>query len=328
MLDCVFYLYRDVSAAQRGDHAGGTGFWVGVDSKRLPGHYYIFAVSNKHVVADAGASVIRVNMSDGGVGIFEIDPHEWYFDNNDDLAIVFVTVDLEKNRIKVIPASMFVTRNVIEGNDLGPGDEVFMIGRFVRNDGKLTNIPSVRFGSLSMPCGDIEHPSMGVQESFAVEMRSMAGYSGSPVFIYPSAWNMNSGSHVLGGAALYLLGVEWGYIVDKLEVYSPSANSASYVRANTGMNGVVPAWKIQALIDGCPWIPMIDKYEESIIAQEGGSGVSLAAAPVGKEIAPALPDENPQHREDFTSLLNAAAKTRPRGARTSFDENGENSGDS
>ncbi len=312
MLSCVFYLYRDRQAAESGENAGGTGFWTAYQPEDAAGVFYMFAVSNKHVVADAGASVIRVNTTNGRVDAFDVEPHEWYFDNKDDLAITHIqTIDFTKHAIKNIPMSMFVTREIIAQYDLGPGDEVFMIGRFIRHDGKATNIPSVRFGSLSMPESVIYYPLYNAQESFAVEMRSMAGYSGSPVFIYPSQWNMNSGGITIGNTAVFLLGVDWGHIIDHLEVIDgraaqPGKSGSAYVRASTGMNGVVPAWKLSDLIKTSPWAENMRREAKAIASKKAAEGPVSAV-----DVASVDSDANPKHREDFTSLLNAAAKTKP-----------------
>src|ERR1700674_3272212 len=167
LLECVAYLYPSREAAERGQAAGGTGFFAAYASDKVANAYFIFAVSNKHVVADTGASVLRVNTREGGVDIFPFEPHEWYFKNRQDLAIIPVKLDLAKHKIKAAALNEFLTVDAIKTYDVGPGDEVFMIGRFVKHDGKLTNTPSARFGNLSMMVDQIEHPTLGTQESFA-----------------------------------------------------------------------------------------------------------------------------------------------------------------
>jgi hypothetical protein len=218
LLDCVVYLYRTRAEAERGESAGGSGFFCAYTSQVVPSAYFIFSVSNKHVVADAGASVIRINKHGGGVDIFELEPDQWFFTAQNDLAIVPIALDLEIHRVKALPLDDCLTKSAVESYDIGPGDEVFMIGRFIKHDGRLTNTPSVRFGNLSMMVDQIDHPTYGTQESFAVETRSMGGYSGSPVFVYPSPWNMNRGNIQIGNTKVFLLGIDWGHIVDHQEV--------------------------------------------------------------------------------------------------------------
>jgi hypothetical protein len=315
MLQSVFYLYPSREAAEQGHAAGGTGFIVAYDSTKVPNTYFLFAVSNKHVVADSGASVMRLNKKDGGIDIIEMEPHEWYFTSNQDLAIVPIMVNLDKHRVKAVPFNDLISPDAIATFDIGPGDEVFMIGRFVNHDGKLVNSPSVRFGNLSMMVDNIEHPNLGVQESFAVEMRSMGGYSGSPVYVYPSAWNMNRRSTSVGGQRLFLLGVDWGHIVDHSEVRekivsiemeaTARGRTIAYVAANTGMNGVVPAWRLAEMIKKNPWTEAIEAEERRIAAADAAatSGVVLDSA------APA-DGANPNHLGDFKRLVDVAALRR------------------
>jgi hypothetical protein len=313
MLDCVFYLYCNREGAEKGENSGGTGFWVAYESDKVPNAYWIFAVSNKHVVAEIGASVIRVNTKEGGVDIFEIEPHEWFFTHDDDLAIIHIPLDLTKHRVHAILLSLFVTKEIIQKHDLGPGDEIFMIGRFVKHDGMLTNAPSVRFGNYSITNTLMPHPSIGMQESFGVEMRSMGGYSGSPVFIYPSEWNMNSGNITTQvPVPLFLLGINWGHIVDHSEVKEKiisintqsagETRSVQYVLVNTGMNGVIPAWRLAELIFNSTWIPVIRRKEEELFIQAtNGPDVVMDSAVLDDS-------KNLTHREDFTALLNAAVR--------------------
>jgi hypothetical protein len=210
----------------------------------------------------------------------EFEPHEWHFTNQHDLAIIPIKVDLAIHRVKAIALTSFITPDAVREYDIGPGDEVFMIGRFVKHDGRLINSPSVRFGNLSMMVDDIEHPSLGMQESFAVEMRSMGGYSGSPVYVYPSQWNMNSGGTMIGGQHLFLLAIDWGHIVDHSEVREkivvteqqsmivPGERKIAYVAANTGMNGVVPAWRLADMIKKNPWTDTIEAEEKRIASED------------------------------------------------------------
>ena len=78
---------------------------------------------------------------------------------------------------------------------VGPGDDLLYVGRFMSHAGKYQNMPSVRFGNISMnPCDEepIEYddPQTGqrrLQVGFLVEARSRSGFSGSPVFLHKTA---------------------------------------------------------------------------------------------------------------------------------------------
>lgn len=258
-LQCVFYLYRNREAAEHGSAFGGTGFLIGLHNPANPTQYYFYAISNRHVVHRDAASVIRLNQRDGLVDIMETEPTDWIESTAHDLAATPIPIDVERHSIGFVPTQIFLTKDVVDRGVIGPGDDTFMIGRFVNHDGRLVNRPSVSFGHLSMMPDGITHPVYRrAEESFAVEMRSMSGYSGSPVFVLPAQFDLRNHSHA-AFRGLFLLGVNWGYIVTNADVReraeairTASAESlhrnVQYVPINTGMNGVVPAWHLYDLL--------------------------------------------------------------------------------
>ena len=80
---------------------------------------------------------------------------------------------------------------------------------------------------------------------------------------------------------------------------------------NAGISIAMTATDILDFLEG----PILKaKRDEEIAAQTNARGYrpsSVGSVRVGKSSAPKVKDENPQHREDFTSLLNAAAKKQP-----------------
>jgi hypothetical protein len=102
-------------------------------------------------------------------------------------------------------------------------------------------------------------PKTPPQESFAVELRSTCGYSGSPVFVSVESPIKNFSDSV--GKLDLLLGVLWGHIVEPWTVETriikkvmqaglgPDEREVDQVSANTGMNGVVPVWRLKELLD-------------------------------------------------------------------------------
>lgn len=265
-LECVFYLYRSRESALAGEDMGGTGFVTGVASKVDPKHrFYGYAVTNRHVAIDQGFSCIRVNRRDGGVDVFEFDPSEWTpHPDGDDLAILpFVGISESAHTVKLFADDWHLSEADARTLDIGPGDDVFMVGRFVHHDGKERNEPTVRFGNISMAPRHMQQSATRNyfrQLSYAVELRSMGGYSGSPVFIYRGPWDMRTNSIVVGAnKVVRFLGVHWGHIVDTLEVkserqrvqpqgFGDTQPVINFVQANTGMNGVIPAWRLKELL--------------------------------------------------------------------------------
>jgi hypothetical protein len=129
------------------------------------------------------------------------------------------------------------------------------VGRLVNHEGRQKNIPTARFGNISMmPEEPILHPSGIMQESFVVEARSWSGYSGSPVFAWIPGSDQRSNNLFLSpGWGPWLLGVDWGHIQDWEKVYESDEKTTVAgkwkVKVNTGMAGVVPAWRLLALLN-------------------------------------------------------------------------------
>jgi hypothetical protein len=303
-LDSSIFLFRTKAEAEKRAKFGGSGFLVGKEiegSAERSGHsvYAIYLVSNRHVVFDGAASVASVNRLDGGPpDPIETEPTDWVaHPGGDDLAAICMMGLIKKNihKVRLVQQHLFVTKQLISDFDIGIGDDVFMVGRFVNHQGGSTNRASARFGSISMMQENIwvkEHHRH--QESFAVEMRSRTGFSGSPVAIYRTPSTVLTQVPAESFGMLRLLGVNWGYIIDE-------------DGENTWLNGVVPAWKITELLE----TPALKKrhkelgasYHQHMDSRGATSNLAFAGEP-----DPVATDENPKHREDFTSLLNAAAQ--------------------
>ena len=252
-LNSVFYLYPSVSDAESGARSGGSGFFVGIRSPTIEGLGYVYAVTNRHVVENAKSRTLRVNTTDGRVDIVQTDIADWARAAADDLAVMMIPLDEARHRFSYIPEDFFVTREVISEMRLGPGDETFLVGRFVNHEGTQQNTPSVRFGNISMMTGEpVKHDDGYMQESFLVETHSVGGFSGSPVFVYirPSEVPYRrSNEHKCGP---WLLGVDWGHQFDWYPVALRCSGSSHPedlgIRHNTGMAYVVPSWKLHGLL--------------------------------------------------------------------------------
>jgi hypothetical protein len=90
-----------------------------------------------------------------------------------------------------------------------------------------------------------------LQESFFVETRAIPGYSGSPVWVYIPPTSMRIKPFDTKGKALgpWILGVDWSHINDYMPARDRSGNPLPFeIVANTGVMGVVPAWKLHELL--------------------------------------------------------------------------------
>jgi hypothetical protein len=297
ILECVVYLYPSEAAAQDGERFGGSGFLIGVPV--LDDRSLVCVVTNKHVI-DGGSMVVRVNTHSGKIDTIALDGAHWFeHPDGDDVVVCPIGLNTEHHKIKFLSARMFLDRGTVDWADIGPGDDCFMVGRFISQEGKQQNLPSVRFGNIAqMPWEPIVIGGYA-QESFLVEARSIAGYSGSPVFVQIPPNPLPPGPPeivkqlpdynpkrprlpiTLGP---WLLGIDYCHLFDREKPRSDKdpddiLDMGWHIRANTGMMGVVPAWKLQEILDG-PMKPHIEEVKQEAEKQKRSeANATLDAAP-------------------------------------------------
>jgi hypothetical protein len=237
VLDGVGFLYPTVEHAEQHARQGGTCFLIGhpvMNGEDAPMAWVPYAVSNRHVVWTGGCPVIRLNRRDGSApDVIELDTLDWFVhpDGNDvAIACLLGKIDQTVHKISFIPTPRFVTREIMRDWEIGVGDEVFMVGRFVNHQGRTDNLAAARFGTISVMPAPISHSGiMKDQLSYAVEMKSRSGFSGSLVAIYRTVATVLR--QVKIDNFFGILGINWGHILDE-------------DGENTWLNGVVPAWEI------------------------------------------------------------------------------------
>jgi hypothetical protein len=258
-LDCAFYIYGSKEAAlENSPREGGSGFLAAARvTAESPFHQY-YAVTAAHVVYGAETPFIRVNKRfSNEVEVIEAPASSWVqHPNGDDVSVCPLNLQTAALRTLGIETTRFVTTDIIETEDIGIGDEVFMLGRFAQHSGSKTqNIPVARFGTIAtMPIEPLLSEGGIKQESFLIECRSVPGHSGAPAFVYKRDRFEQSGEkNFLGqrvvkwdgakqlmSASYWLLGIDWCHLHDPI------------TKANTGMAGVIPAWKIMDIIHSGP----------------------------------------------------------------------------
>ena len=171
-LKLVVYLYPSEADAEDGVQIGGTGFLVVIPIPYVqPAFAHLHCVvTNAHVI-DHGSMVVRQGA-------------EWFrHPDGDDIAICPIGMEPKFHKFKSMHPNMFLTKEIMAIFDVGPGDDVFIVGRFINREGKQKNIPSVRFGNIAQMPGEPLILDGKEQECFLIEGRSIPGFSGSPVFI-------------------------------------------------------------------------------------------------------------------------------------------------
>jgi hypothetical protein len=260
-LDCALYIYgSNETALENSPREGGSGFLAAarVEAESLFLQYY--AVTAAHVVYGAKTPFIRVNKRfSNEIEVVEAPASSWIqHPNGDDVSVCPLNLQTAELRTLGIETSRFVTADIIETEDIGIGDDVFMLGRFAQHSGSKTqNIPVARFGNIATMAIEPLLSEGGIrQESFLVECRSVPGHSGAPVFVYkrslfeqPGEKNFLGqrivkwdGAKQLMSHSYWLLGIDWCHLHDPI------------TKANTGMAGVIPAWKILDIINSEPLV--------------------------------------------------------------------------
>lgn len=243
-----FNLYPTRELAEVGGAGGGTGAWVGIEAEE-PDAFYLYAVTCRHVQQDS-LLYGRVNVAGGGFVVLELDnwvqhPHGY------DVVVCSVELPDEPTLdIGVISTENILTEELIAKLKIDAGDDVFMVGRFKGVNERLANVPTMRFGNIStMERIQIRTEEAGDQPSFLVEMRSLPGYSGSPVFVYKYGGvktedNSKWWSQRFGFEGGWLLGIDYCHIKDTYKVDNDDIGKPEphlSVTGNSGMAGVIPA---------------------------------------------------------------------------------------
>jgi hypothetical protein len=285
--DMAVYIYGSLEDADEGARFGGSGFLVAVPHETNPSDTSGYIVSNKHVVEDCDTPTIRINRKDGTKPeCIVTHQDEWKTPTDGhDIAVLPLKAAWQELNIMPLFLELFVDREKVVSEDIGIGDDTVMVGRFISHDGKQRNTPAVRFGNIAMMDGEkIVHPRYRTeQESFLIEIRSLPGYSGSGVLIYsPCAMNdmsqrrrgknrppitRGTGAHLAPEEAEalyalarrkgpYLLGIDFCHLQSKSEIFTGKDEMGRdiphpygwYVRQNSGMAAVIPAWKIHEVL--------------------------------------------------------------------------------
>jgi hypothetical protein len=87
------------------------------------------------------------------VDILDFDPSQWEFPaGGHDLAILphsKLGIRESVHEIIALELRILLSPYDLENLEIGPGEDIFMIGRFIDHDGAASNIPSARFGNIS-----------------------------------------------------------------------------------------------------------------------------------------------------------------------------------
>jgi hypothetical protein len=285
-IHCSVFIYKTVEHANEGASSGGSGFLVGIPLETNKEKTQVYVVTCRHVLEGMRNPVIRLNLFPGQTKPpMETNRLRWIdHPDHDDLSVYPLPIDFQEDAeydLTWVALNEFVDFN--RSTVVFPGDEVFMVGRFISHEGKQQNAPAVRFGNISMMAGQpMKSKFKDEQQTFLVEHRSLPGYSGSPVFVFldpsqprPPMWMValnRAGKINIETTGPWLLGIDWVHIHNYEPVLTERDEKAlaeprRWVKAHTGMAGVIPAWRLHDVLTS-PEMQMARNKQDERITQE------------------------------------------------------------
>lgn len=162
----------------------GTGF---IAASFIGDRGYQSVVTARHVLEGIGPDVhLRLNRRDGKAQVIPLEGHAWrnHPSGKIDLAACATLIPKEEFDIMHIDVDgeMMFTDYKKPNSMFGLGDEVIVAGMFQQRLGEARNLPIIRCGTIAaMPEEKIE-TSYGYHDAYLIEVRSIDGLSGSPVF--------------------------------------------------------------------------------------------------------------------------------------------------
>lgn len=288
-------------------------------------------VTAKHVIDRIPGREVyaRLNTVEGGARVVPTSKDWWFPHENPEIDVCvcptgftreefdFLHLALDGNETMVLP-SAGPPKHVV-----GLGDEVFVTGMFIPRIGETRNIPVIRMGTVSAMPDERLRTEYGDHEAYLVEVRSIDGLSGSPLFA-PASHMLFTGKYFEPNRDFryYLIGMILGHS----EVQNPAGAieikqrkskrpEGKQVRAYVGVNtGIAIALPISYVLEAIHQQKLKDERMKSVEEHKRRHRfVSDSARPSKPE---STSDKNPQHKEDFTRLLSAASKPKPKGGRT------------
>jgi hypothetical protein len=305
---CVAFICYKKAKSKEYIMAGTAFLTTTMTSDNIQECYYF--VTAKHVIVGIHTNdlnnkiYIRINKKGGGFDYIPTSFEDWLNHPNQDISVdvsVLPFCNFYLYDCLAIPFNMMLNEKIIEQQSIGIGDEIFMTGLFSLHYGKENNIPIIRVGNIAaMPEESIATDKFGDIEAYLVELRSLGGLSGSPVFVHLSNTRVidNQVKVRQGNFHLfYCLGLLHGHWELKNVTYDilveDNVNNKQY-QVNMGIGIVVPSIRILETVNQ----QILINQRENFVKKR-----QIENAPTMDIVG--LPDE-------FDKLLNKAIECSPK----------------
>jgi hypothetical protein len=168
---------------------------------------------------------------------------------------------------KYYPLESSVSKGLIAEEQIGPGEDVFVVGLFLHHAGANRSLPVVRVGNIAAMPEEKVNTRIGPMEAYLIECRSTSGLSGSPVFLHQGLVRQIGGevkfaqTKTAGGFS-YLMGLVHGHFHHKQgDVDAITGIGADII--NAGIAIVVPIWNVVEIIEQ----PAVRQKDEELIRE-------------------------------------------------------------
>jgi hypothetical protein len=212
-----------------------------------------YLLTAKHVIdsiRDLGLSevLVRLNYRDGKARWTSVPISLWLNHPTEpdavDVSIILASgFPVRRLDQRVFPIAAFATKDRVELEEIGLGEEIVVAGLFAPHHGTAKNIPIVRIGTIAAMPEEKVITKIGPIDAYLVEARSIGGLSGSPVFVNMGIMRDRRGvlnvekrvNNERSTGAIYLLGLMHGHYDEQ--------------KVNMGIGIVVPATKILEVVN-------------------------------------------------------------------------------
>jgi hypothetical protein len=297
----------------------GTGFLLHYD-----GMGYLITARHVAKQLDHTPFVIRMNVA-GRANLLEVDRITWTYHPDETVDIATMGFHLDRRSgadILYLSQDTLITSKRLAEEQIDIGEVCYTMSLFRYIYGNQVNMPIIHSGIISlMPPKDERIPvwnkhtrKIDLVEGFLIENRAIDGASGSPVLVRKSAiWSdqnlkIETGRSFvpqISEARVMLLGLFQGaWFGSPDDVTKATLRAGQQEIVPVGIGIVVPAQKIIELLENQELKKDRDEVKCKWAAQ-------MTAIDARDDLAST--DENPTHREDFSRLLDAAAKKPPQG---------------
>jgi hypothetical protein len=296
---------------------GGTGFLASYHSG---GYTFRYLVTCRHVAEELDVDFfMSLNTNAGPSELAPVETADWQSHPDPTVDIALTRIGLNARHYDHLAVELSKSA---DKSNIACGQRMHIVGLFRLHRGSTRNVPIVHTGHIAALADPKEkiavedrHGKRVETECYLVEAQTLQGLSGSPVFIqqylhlparisHPDEGDRDVYLNAFGEVTL--LGVYQGAWDAHPGSVLAADRDLGKLRVPVGMGLVIPISRVIEVIEGNE---TLKKLRERDIERN----IAPRAAKMDSAFSSDHPatDENPNHREDFTSLVNAAARKRP-----------------